>query len=188
MFQRDNETILVTFYPFEDENCGKITKLHVVNKFMISNWISEKFFPIKLRNFHQCTLRLGTQPSFPAVERIKHNNGSYTFIGSDIEIANEFSRKYNFKNMFIHNEWWGSIFENGSGDGTIGKLITMDVDYICGWHFMNMLKSKFLDSTHPYFFVPFVVVVPPGEIWHLLAVILLAGTRMFEMLNQILFL
>lgn len=164
MFRRDNETILATFYPFVDENCGKITKLHVINKFMTSNWISDNFFPIKLKNFHQCTLRLGTQPSFPAAERIKHNNGSsYTFIGSDIEIANEFSRKYNFTNMFIHNEWWGSIFENGSGDGTIGKLITKDVDYICGWHFMNMLKSKFLDSTHPYFFVPFVIVVPSGE-------------------------
>lgn len=164
MFRRDNETILATFYPFVNENCGKITKLHVINKFMTSNWISDNFFPIKLKNFHQCTFRLGTQPSFPAAERINFNNGSsYTFIGSDIEIVNEFSRKYNFTNMFVYNEWWGTIFENGSGDGTIGKLITKDVDYICGWHFMNMFKSKFLDSTYPYFFVPFVIVVPPGE-------------------------
>lgn len=169
---KNNEIILVTFYPFADENCGNIKRLNVINKFMASNWNSNNFFPIKLRNFHGCMLRLGTQPSFPAADKIIHGNGSYGFIGSDIEITNALSRKYNFTNKFIHNDWWGSVFENGSGDGTIGRLITKDVDYICGWHFMNMLKSTFLDNSQPYFFVPFVIVVPPGKLILILNVML----------------
>lgn len=169
MAQNNNNNIhninLITFLPHTEGGCNKASDIKIINKFAENTWESKVFFPMKLKNLHRCPLKLGTQPSSPAAERIIKNNDDHMveYVGSDIEIANELARLFNFTNEFVFDEWWGMIFENGSGTYNLGKLNEKKIDYVCGWHFLNMVKAKYLDFTQPYYFVPFVVVIPSGK-------------------------
>ena len=58
---------------------------------------------------------------------------------------------------------WGIVSENGSCTGLSDKIIHKLVDFAAGWYFLSPINSRFLDFTQPYFFVPFVIVVPPGD-------------------------
>jgi hypothetical protein len=163
MVQNEKNVInLVTFFPFIGDNCNT-TNIYVINNFMCGKWESRDFFPNKLKDFHNCTLRLGTVPAFPATNQIKHKNGTIEYFGSDMKIVNELSRQFNYQNEIFFDTTWGDIYENLTGVDMLGRLLDRKHDYICGWYFLTQLKTKVFNIIQPYFFVPFVVVVPPGQ-------------------------
>ncbi|KAG5682765.1 hypothetical protein PVAND_012098 [Polypedilum vanderplanki] len=153
---------LLTFFPFTNKGCLNGSNIRVINRFIDNTWETREFFPPKLKNFHRYALKLGIQQSAPAAERIMKRDHTYEYVGSDIEIADEFARIFNFTNNFIFDNWWGEVYENESGDYNLGKLLRKEIDYVVGWHFLNLIKSKFLDYTQPYYFVPFIIIVPSG--------------------------
>jgi hypothetical protein len=171
---------LVTFFPFADgSGCSNGGNIKVINKFNENTWETSDFFPPKLKNFHRCALKLGTQQSSPAAERVLARNRTYEYIGSDVKIAEVFASFFNFTNNFVFDDWWGHIYENETGDYNLGKLLRKEIDYVVGWHFLNLVKSKFLDYTQPYYFVPFVIVIPSGELWEAFSFSLLAVSAIF---------
>jgi hypothetical protein len=155
---------LITFFPFTEKSCNNTRDIAVINQFVNAQWIGAYFYPDKLRNFHNCSLRLGAAPAAPASMRKIHIDGTVEYHGSDIEITEELSKRLNFVNNVSFYANWGELFENGTGTFMSGDLAKRNIDYMCGWNFLAQVKGLFMDFTQPYFFVPFVVVVPPGNL------------------------
>ncbi|KAG5684265.1 hypothetical protein PVAND_013501 [Polypedilum vanderplanki] len=153
---------LVTFFPFSKNTCNTSNDIRTINQFKNNQWKSKIFYPNKLNNFYNCSLRLGAVPALPASDRKIHQNGTIEYFGSDIKTISELARRLNFFNNISFYPAWGEVFENGSGTLLAEALINGSVNIICGWNFLTSIKRTFLDFTQAYFFVPFVLVVPPG--------------------------
>jgi hypothetical protein len=150
-----NDSIkLVTFFPFSENHCNNTKKLKIINEFSNEKWRSKNFFPNKISNFHGCHLKLGLS-YFTGVKQHKHENGTIEFSGSDVTVAEELGNRLNFGNKMIALH---TNFEN---------FVEGTFDYAAGWYFLSLDRTEYLDFTQSYCFVPFVVVVPPGNIFML---------------------
>ena len=163
MMKNGSKIDLLTFFPFSEHECNNTKTIKIINEFSNDTWTSKGFFPSKISNFHSCTLRLGVPPAFPGTIHYKHKNGTIEFKGSDIKIVRELELRLKFKNDILKCNYWGDVYLNGSSDDCLGELLKKRIDYVSGWYFLAPLKATFLDNIQPYFFVPFVMVVPPGK-------------------------
>jgi ABC-type amino acid transport substrate-binding protein len=160
---KNDKIELQTFFPFSKNHCNNTKTIKVINEFSDGKWKNENFFPDKISNFHGCTVRLGVSPAFPAMIRKEHKNGTEEFSGSDIKIITQLAKILNFQNKIIYTGFWGSVFENGTTNRLFKELNERRIDYGAGWYFLSIKRGKKFDFTQPHFFVPIVVIVPPGN-------------------------
>lgn len=158
---KEEKIELLTFFPFSESHCNNTETIKVINEFADRKWKTKTFFPKKISNFHRCKLRLGVSPAYPAIKQNK-NKSVEEYSGSDMDIALEIAKRLNFINDIIFEGFWGDVFENGTTLRLFTELKNRKIEYGAGWYFLSNLKGKFFDFTQPYFFVPFIVIVPPG--------------------------
>jgi ABC-type amino acid transport substrate-binding protein len=159
---KENKIELWTFFPFSENHCNNTETIKVINEFSDGKWKSETFYPNKISNFHGCTIRLGVPPAYPGTNKRELKNGTIEFYGSDIKIISELSKKLNFNLKIFSEPRWGDFYENGSSTALINAVYKRAYDLAAGWFFISSRKAKNLDFAQPYFFVPIVVIVPPG--------------------------
>lgn len=153
----------LTYFPFSNQNCNSSKVIKVTNEFVAGKWKFRNIFPSKILNFYGCPLKLGIPLSYPATDKREYENGSVEFYGSDIRIASALAQKLNFVNQISMEDQRGDINEDGTAHALVGELARRNYDYLVGWFFLSNRKFQALDSTQPYFFVPLVVIVPPGR-------------------------
>lgn len=160
---KDEKIELLTFFPFSDDHCNNTKTIKIVNEFADGLWKTKSFFPKKISNFHGCPLRLEFAPTYPAFMKHDHQNGTVEYSGSDFEIVLELAKRLNFVNKIKHEGIWGGVFDNGSTVGLFSRLRCRETDYGAGWYFISRTRIKYFDFTQPHFFVPFIVIVSPGN-------------------------
>ena len=161
----ENRVALMTFIPFNSKRCFDFSPKES-NWFFDNRWKRSEFFPEKLRNFNNCPLRITTFEYASAVIVEKHENGSYKFSGTDIEILNGLSQALKFKidlNFLPDYGSWGEIFPNGSATKSHKILVDNQTDAVIGWLFLSYFKTKFVSNSQFYSMIPVVMIIPPGR-------------------------
>lgn len=160
-----SEVLIKTFEPFNDVNCHDTTPL-LINRFRNGKFTndSENIFPLKMRNLHNCPIRVSvSNSSQPAVIATLNSNGSYQLQGSDIKILNAVSKSLNFSINYTHIGYEMIAFENGT---TLNVLNSISLDIadmsISDWWLKADRMSKYGFSI-PYTTDKFVFVVPGGS-------------------------
>lgn len=163
VMMQEKKIELFTFFPFSENDCNNTETIKVVNEFVNGTWKRENFFMQKISNFHGCKLRLGVPPAYPGTNKREHKNGTVEFYGSDIKIIFELAKRLNFVTKISFERNWGDAYENGSVTLLIAGVARKVYDFGAGWFFLSPKKAQVLDFIQPYFFVPIVVIVPPGN-------------------------
>ncbi|CRK90109.1 CLUMA_CG003827, isoform A [Clunio marinus] len=164
--QKENRFVTVKpFMPFNKLNCNDTSAI-TVNKFVKGKFVKnlKYFYPQKMRNLHDCYVRVAVANSAPpfVIEK-KLSNGSSELSGQDISMIKTIAEYLNFKinYSFIGHE--GYLLENGSAVGPLKTLIDGDSDLsVTNW-WMIPVRLKFLDSTAPYLVEPVAFNIPPGQ-------------------------
>lgn len=159
----DGSVKLTTFFPFQENKCRKADPTQI-NTFVEDSWTNQEFFPKKLKNFHNCPIKVGSPPNFLSFIEVKSANGSVDYVGSDAEILRLLADTMNFEMSVNYSSTpneWGLVFENGSAVGVIDQVVSGDSDMVMGY-FLDWERSQALDQSCAYFFQPVVVIVPSG--------------------------
>ena len=152
---------MTTFTPFTENKCDNVES-KVINFYDAdqSIWKSQEIFPLKLKNFHRCPIKLSTfhYPPGTIVDDL--------FVsGHDIDLLREISKILNFTlQIHVLNELmpWGFLTENGTSGGVMKKVINKEVDIGIGTYFLTKTRAKFMEYSE-YSDSKIVLVIPPGK-------------------------
>jgi Ligated ion channel L-glutamate- and glycine-binding site len=166
MFEDENGEVLVqTFMPFNAQNCNDTTPI-LINKFKNGKFINgtENFFPKKIKNLHNCPVRISISKSDePFIFSKLLENGSYEISGSDINLIKSLSSALNFKIDFTYIGDEGFFYENGTSDGPLRALLDEKADLsLSGW-WLKANRLNFFDHTTSHISDQIVFVIPPGH-------------------------
>lgn len=153
-----------TFMPFNSRKCND-TSAVTINKFKDGRFVKslENFFPNKMQNLHECQVRVATSNnSTPYVFLNKFVNGSFHLYGRDIFLAETLSKVLNFRINYTYFGQEGSLYENGTAEGTFKMLLEDKADLILADFWLLTYRLKFVDSSLPYFSQKIVFNIPPG--------------------------
>lgn len=159
-----NKINLITFIPFNSRLCGD-TNPKVINNFLMGKWLSQRYFPNKIKNLQQCAIKIQTFEYGPAVLRTMLIDGTYNVFGSDIDLIYSISNALNFRVDLRFMEEPGSfglLFTNGTSTGAMKKVMTGEVDLIMGMYSLRELRTKFMSFTIPYGSNSMAIIIPPG--------------------------
>lgn len=147
-----NEIVMVTFYPFHHDECrsSRPVTINVYNATM-KKWKNEEIFPRKLRDFHNCPLRVSTLEYPPAVMR-KIENGEEKFYGCDVEVIQGLSSTMNFHVNYsfvagLYN--FGEVYGDNNSTGAISHVFKGEADIVIGFYFLTYDRLKYLTHSTP---------------------------------------
>lgn len=155
----NSELTLQTFIPFNDAKCNDI-ELKMINQFdkHTQKWANGKFFPEKLRNFHNCRLKVTTHKNVvPYIVREEYVNGKRILTGRVIEMINALAQSLNFT---VDLDYHPSV---SAYETSIQKVANGEADLFIGNLFLDLPRIKYLDFSVPIFFEFLKFVVPPGR-------------------------
>ncbi|CAO1425859.1 unnamed protein product [Diamesa serratosioi] len=166
LIEEDNQISLMSFIPYNKRVCGDTTPV-IINKFNNGSLLfkTKELFPKKFVNLLNCPIKIASFSIPPAVLRLQHENGSFYYIGNDVELMNEMSRVMKFKKQYIFGldrAGQGKVFDNGTSTGSINKVINGEVDLMMGNLFLTSSRMKFMTNTNSYSSMPMILIVPPG--------------------------
>lgn len=161
----NNSTVeLFTFFPFKSNHCNQ-AESEMINVYINDTWKKRIFFPEKFENFHKCQIKVGATEGVARFIATKFENGSQSFIGSDVDIMNGLAEVLNFKPVVNYSSTinnYGTVFDNGTSNGVISQLMTGDSDFIPGF-FLHIKRAKFMEISKIYSFFPVLVMIPQGS-------------------------
>lgn len=161
----DGNTInLITFIPFNSRWCSDTTP-KVINNFVMGKWLSQGYFPNKIKNLQNCVIKIQTFEYGPAVLRTLLSDGTHSVFGSDIDLVYSIANSLNFWVDLRFMEQPGSfglLFTNGTSTGAMQKVISGEVDLIMGMYSLRELRTKFMSYTIPYGSNSMAIIIPPG--------------------------
>ncbi|CAO1400420.1 unnamed protein product [Diamesa tonsa] len=131
----------------------------------MGKWLSQRYFPNKIKNLQQCAIKIQTFEYGPAVLRTMLIDGTYNVFGSDIDLIYSISNALNFRVDLRFMEEPGSfglLFTNGTSTGAMKKVMTGEVDLIMGMYSLRELRTKFMSFTIPYGSNSMAIIIPPG--------------------------
>lgn len=159
--ERNNSIELITFLPFGDQNCGD-TSPKKLNSFDKSSktWNSSTFFPKKLKNLNNCTLRIG---SFITIPVTMQKDGR--IYGSEADMINNIGKLMNYYPSYtLYSVGSGVVHDNGTGTHLMKTLMDDKVDLIHGFLSLQHSRAKFFSHTRAFAQVPLAIIVPPGAL------------------------
>lgn len=152
-YEDDNGTAVIeTYFPFNTAKCGE-TKPAVINTFKSGKFASDSnlLYPDKLKNLHECPVRVGTSNnSMPYIFADRLENGTYHLHGRDIELLKTLSNALNFKIDFVYVGEEGSLLDNGTASGAFKMLLERKADLIAADLWLRGNRLKYVDNTMPY--------------------------------------
>jgi ABC-type amino acid transport substrate-binding protein len=165
MFEDENGEVLVkTFMPFSTGKCGDTTPV-LTNKFKDGKFRnSGDFFPKKLKNLHQCPIRIAiTNDNEPYTIEEFLPNGTRLLSGRDIEVSQALAKSLNFKVDFSFVGPVGFFLTNGSSQGALKSIMDNESDLsVTNW-WLKENRINFLDFSLSYGSTQIVFIVPPGR-------------------------
>lgn len=117
------------------------------------NWESDKFEYRKTNDMNGCPLRIGAAAvaAEPAVMHRNKSNGETELLGIEKDIFVELARRLNFTpNFIIYFESVGSIYDNGSANGVLGRVLKNEADVAIGFVSLQLLRTIVLSETSYY--------------------------------------
>lgn len=162
LVENDFEDIsLLTFMPFNAGTCNNV-KIVKINEFDSENlrWESKNFFPRKFKNLQNCSLRVGTYESSPGL-MIRNDTSRVKVYGFEGDMFNHVAEKLNFSMQFaVVNDSSGTVYENGSATGLMGRLMLNEFDLIMSMFSAYTFRAIYLTPTTSYYTDQFVIIIP----------------------------
>jgi hypothetical protein len=84
--------------PFTTEKCNDLNTT-VINTYKVGAFTNgiENFFPSKLKNLRNCTLKIGISQNRPYVIMQHITNENFNLVGREVKIVEELSKSLNFQ-------------------------------------------------------------------------------------------
>lgn len=166
MFRNQNGEICVqTFIPFNEKSCNDTTPI-LINKFSHGKFDNDinHFFPHKMKNLHNCQVRVSiSNNSLPHIFTKDMNDSTHQFSGRDVNLMETLAQSLNFKINYSYFGEVGYIYENGTAKGTLDILKSGDADLSVSDWWLKEKRLKFFDVTNFYVHDQIVFIVPPGR-------------------------
>ncbi|XP_054085789.1 ionotropic receptor 21a-like [Zeugodacus cucurbitae] len=162
-----NAYAVYSFEVFSKENC-RIVKPTIINRFVKGRFDNRELFPNKLRNFHNCTIRVLSRDVPPFFTYKQKNNGTIIMKGVEAKLLNAIAEYLNFRiEPIINREYYcGDVYPNGTTTGPYYLLDKNYVDVLMGYFFYAAHRIAFLEESLSYFTTALVVIVkrnPPAS-------------------------
>jgi hypothetical protein len=159
MIKKNESYLIYTYFPFKEGSCGEKLEMELINTFNSKNkrWTYKQFYPSKVKNLHQCGLKIGVTLNTPFA--MLHDQ---KFHGIDIEIMDEIARRYNFTNHYNGPfASIGVIYENGTSTGLLSSLWEHKNDIGIGLLSLQYERIKFIPATPFYISAATTLTMPP---------------------------
>lgn len=163
-----------SFEVFSKEHC-RLVKPIIVNRFLNGRFNNSELFPNKLRNFHNCSIRVLSRNVPPFFTYHKQgDNGTIIMKGVESKLLNAIAEHLNFRiEPIINSDYYcGDVYPNGTMTGPYYLLDRNHVDVLMGYFFYAAHRIAFLEEGLSYFTTALVVIVkrhppPPDHMWML---------------------
>jgi hypothetical protein len=192
---------LFTFIPFRKKLCNDVSPL-LMNKFTNNTWSnSNVFFPEKLSNLNNCTIKVSALNNPFTVIKTYLPNGTFTLDGTEVKLIRELSKALNFHAHIDCNETLhGSIFDNGTATDNIKRVVEGVDDIILGAFYLRATRAKFLSFTQFYrldytkivgpldpLYTPAEILLRPFDLsmWIMLSLLLLFGMFSISVIRKL---
>lgn len=162
-----NEVNIFTYFPFAQFHCEKIESV-LYNIYTIERGFEKnlRYFPKKVSNMHGCPVSVATFDFPPFITIKRHDRGLITLSGLDGFLITLISETMNFTIKVIEitgDSLWGTLYENGSSTGATKMLMDGAVNSTIGYYTLSALKFNLLSASHAYYTSSLVWMVPPGN-------------------------
>jgi hypothetical protein len=154
-----------TFMPFSNKICNN-TKPVLINEFINGKFVSQNFFPDKMKNLRKCVIKISLTNSFPPfviMKSFNNTNSNYSLKGLDSHLLNGLSEALNFTINFAFIGAAGYLHANGSSKGPFKLLLDNEAEMCAGGWIFTATRLKFFDFTTVYYEGVINFVVPPGR-------------------------
>jgi hypothetical protein len=161
---KNNSVLVKTFMPFKIDNCYD-TKSIQINEFKDGKFMNgnENFFPGKMRNLHNCSVRVALSTnSPPSVILTFHSNGSFESKGRDINVIETLSKTLNFATIFQPIEQ-GYLLENGSSSGIFKAILENKVAILIPGFWLKESRAKVFEFSTTFYIDEISFVIPQPQ-------------------------
>lgn len=156
------EILVKTFMPFNPKSCSDTTPV-IISRFKNGKFSSKNFFPKKVNNLHNCSIRVAVTSFSEPYVFVKKSESGFDFTGLDVNLIKTLSESLNFYANFNYIEDIGYILENGSAAGSFGLLKNFETDLVISGWMLKASRVKFFDASTSYGSDNMIFVVPPGR-------------------------
>lgn len=160
--QSSSKALLFTFFPFNGESCG-VTTPTIINDFddESSRWRNGVFFPMKLRNLQNCSVKVGYDKSHASTSAKRLSNGTVNYSGVVVDILRGLATTLNFSiAMTEFSQGVGIFFDNKSATGLMNRAYIGDVNLIFGTLSLQKSRMEYLSDSRPIFSDNIILVIP----------------------------
>lgn len=127
--------------------------------------------------FHKCPLYVASFSFEPYVIIQKLANGTTTFSGVDVKIANEISKTLNLIPIYMQtpdHKRHGQVYSNGTADGALKMILDGVTNMTLGAYALTPQRARVMASSCSYMRTSFVfafirILIPSPPLWKLMA-------------------
>uniref|UniRef100_A0A182QN94 Ionotropic glutamate receptor L-glutamate and glycine-binding domain-containing protein n=1 Tax=Anopheles farauti TaxID=69004 RepID=A0A182QN94_9DIPT len=152
------------YVPNVESKCGSV-QLKLLDSYTLNRWQHpDRWFRIgALPNFQHCPLKVATFESKPYVLLRNRTNGTFAFVGLEVNILRIIAAKLNFSYEFVTpagNSKWGVLLPSNS-TGLMGMLQRSEVDVGFGAVGRSLERNFYLRSSFPSVMTQLSMAIPP---------------------------
>ncbi|XP_053956240.1 uncharacterized protein LOC128861888 [Anastrepha ludens] len=163
-----------SFEVFSEKHCRNVKPV-VVNHFIAGHFNESDLFPNKLKNFHNCPIRVISKNVPPFFSHQKQNaDGPIIFKGVEAKLLETIAEHLQFRieSYIAESCTNGDVYLNGTMTGPYYLLDNNEVDILMGYFFCTAQRVLFFEESFSYFSSAMVVIVKhhapkPNLIWML---------------------
>ena len=164
MFEDQNGEVLVkTFAPFTPESCNDTSPVQS-NSFKNGKFIKNSIFLKKLRNLHNCPIRVAVaNNSEPYVIERLTPNGTRLMSGREISLITTLAETLNFKIVYSYIGDEGYFYPNKTSIGVLKSIADNKTDLALSNLWLKMNRMKSFGASFSYSSDQIVFVIPLGK-------------------------
>lgn len=162
--EKSSNVPIFTFIPFKRKICNDVSP-EKINEFNSESmkWTTNNFFPDKLNNLHNCSIRIGTYRNLVGTMVDVFDNGTKIYHGIEDDLLNEFVQSLKFSvDIKVYPVDSGVFFKNKTATGLMKRVFEGTVDMIYGYLSLQSSRTEFLSATNPIFNDKIILVIPPA--------------------------
>ncbi|XP_004519135.1 uncharacterized protein LOC101450819 [Ceratitis capitata] len=153
--------LVYSFEPFAENHC-RIVKPVIVNQFIAGHFAQSELFPNKLRDLHNCSIRVSSRNVSLYFSYHKQiTDGAIAMTGLEVQLLKTIAEYLNFSIELVLEEShiYGDIYTNGTMSGPYRLLDENHVDILMGFFFYDATGIAFFEQSLSYFLSALVVIV-----------------------------
>ena len=166
MYEDENGEILVkTFTPFTPESCNSVKPV-LINRLRNGKFLekSEKFYPEKMKNLHNCPIRVSiANNNEPYIIERFTPNGTQVLSGRDFYLMTTLAESLNFKIVYSFVGTEGYFYPNGTSSGPLRAITENKADMSASNWWLKENRLNFFDFSNVYAHDQLIFTIPPGQ-------------------------